>query len=738
MPERLILQVAIASPLRQLFDYLPPADGAAQPAPGMRVRVPFGRRDAIGLVAAVKTVDDPEQCAGLKRAEALLDTAPVLAPELLQLVSWAADYYQHSLGEALSQALPVLLRKGRPAAAMQKGWRLTTQGLGLPEGALGRSPKQAAALAALQQRSMITAEELPSLGLKTEHLRALAGKALVEVCAVDFAAVPPSRSAPVTTPSAQTSTGRPQLNADQQHAIDAVAANFGNFRCHLLEGVTGSGKTEVYLHLIEQTIAAGQQALVLVPEIGLTPQTLARFRERVAGPIALMHSGLNEGERLQAWREARSGHATLIVGTRSAIFSPAPRLGLIIIDEEHDPSYKQQDGFRYHARDVAIKRAASAGVPVLLGSATPSLESLRNALESRYRHLPLTERAGGARLPTLQLKDIRHAVMRDGLGPDALAAIGATLATGRQVLVFLNRRGFAPTLLCHDCGWIAECRHCDARLTVHAAQRRLRCHHCDWQQPLPVRCGGCHGSALEFRGPGTERLERALHDHFPAAPVVRIDRDTTSRKDSLQTMLDQVGSGRPCVLVGTQMLAKGHHFPDVTLVVMVDIDGGLFSADFRGPERIGQIVTQVAGRAGRGAQAGHVLIQTHYPDHPLLTGLVREGYHRYARALLDERRLLELPPYSHVALVRADGRDLEEAERMLSELKPSGTGVFALGPLPAPMSRRAGLFRAQLLLRAGERGPLHAALKRVVAAITSHPLARRIRCSIDVDPVDMS
>lgn len=727
-----ILRVAVPSPLRQLFDYLPPASLPAPLAPGQRLEVPFGKRRVIGLLVELTehSEHDPAQ---LRAATALLDDTPALPPHLLDLLRWASDYYHHPLGECWQQALPVLLRKGEDTAATARAWQLTTAGLALPESALKRAPQQQQIFAQLLQHAPLADAQLAALGLKREALRALVAKGLAEVIEIAATSVP-------ATPTA--SAAGPTPNAEQQAAIDQVAGAFGRFRCHLLDGVTGSGKTEVYLRLIEAVLARGEQVLVLVPEIGLTPQTLARFAQRLPTPIAVLHSGLTDHERLAAWRRARSGEAGVILGTRSAVWTDCPRLGLIVVDEEHDASYKQQDGFRYHARDVAIKRAADAGVPILLGSATPSLESLHNARSGRYQHLHLTGRAGDAKAPRIDLLDIRHQPMQEGLAPATLQALTDTLKAGNQALVFLNRRGFAPTLLCHDCGWIANCKHCDARLTVHAQERRLRCHHCGFARTMPHRCDDCHGNQLEFRGPGTERLELALAQQFTSVPVIRIDRDTTARKHALRDKLADVHSGAPCILVGTQMLAKGHHFPDVTLVVLVDIDGGLMSADFRGAEKLGQLLTQVAGRAGRADKPGRVLIQTHYPDHPLLASLLRAGYGEFAEELLAERLARGLPPFASLALVRADARALDEAEQLLRDLRAAlhhiGGGIECLGPLPAPMSRRAGMFRAQLLLRAPQRAPLHRALFQLAAAAEKHALTRRVRWSIDVDAIDMS
>jgi primosomal protein N' (replication factor Y) (superfamily II helicase) len=730
-----ILRIAVPSPLRQLFDYMPPAESA--PAlierlrPGLRVRVPFGRRELIGVLLEILP-DTDIAAAQLKAALEVLDDEPVLPAELLKLLMWSADYYHHALGECLSQALPADLRKGEPLLANEQRWRLTVAGKGLPEGALPRARQQSQALAVLLHEGSLAAADLPRFEIKREHLRALQEKGLVErfvATALDQPAALKNEVEAALQPS-----------GEQAEAIRGVAAGLGAFGVFLLDGVTGSGKTEVYLQLLTEVIARGEQALVLIPEIGLSPQTCARFERRLAAPVAVLHSGLNDSERLAAWRRARSGQAGVVLGTRSAVFTGFRKLGLIIVDEEHDSSYKQQDGFRYSARDVAIKRAADSGIPIVLGSATPSLESLHNALSGRYRHLRLTERAGAAALPSIEIVDIRHAPMRDGLAPTVLSNIEATLSRGEQALVFLNRRGFAPTLLCHDCGWIAQCARCDARLTVHLGERRLICHHCTYLESLPGRCPQCKSSQLESRGPGTERLEQALTALFPQFPVIRVDRDTTQRKHAMRDKVAEIRQGQPSILVGTQMLAKGHHFPDVTLVVMVDLDGGLFSADLRGPERMGQVLTQVAGRAGRAQKSGRVLLQTHYPQHPLIEGLVRDDYQAFATRLLAERQLTGAPPFAYFALVRADAKTLHDAETLLGDLRSAleSEATTCYGPLPAPMARRAGLFRAQLLLSAPQRAPLHRALDRLVRCAEQHPVGRRVKWSIDVDPVDFA
>jgi primosomal protein N' (replication factor Y) len=523
--------------------------------------------------------------------------------------------------------------------------------------------------------------------------------------------------------------------------VDTVSAGLGTFRSFLLEGVTGSGKTEVYLHLIERVLAQGGQVLVLVPEIGLTPQLVARFRARFDVPLALLHSGLTDRERLAAWLAARSGSAPIVLGTRSAIFTPLARPGLLIVDEEHDASLKQQDGFRYSARDLAVWRAHQLAVPVLLGSATPSLESLYNVEQRRYQPLLLPERTGHAELPEYRLIDVRHLSLEDGLSQPLLTRIGQHLAAAGQVLLFLNRRGFAPTLMCYECDWVAECPRCDARLTWHQSDGRLHCHHCGNQRPVDLRCPQCGSPELHPQGQGTERVEQALAAHFPAAERLRIDRDTTRRKGALDRLLEQARTGQRQILLGTQMLAKGHHFPNVTLVGILDADHGLFSTDFRASERMAQLIVQVAGRAGRQDRPGEVLIQTAHPDHPLLATLVTQGYPAFAAAALAERKAACLPPVTSLALLRAESTTasapidfLAAVAQQIRETRPAGVEVW--GPVPAGMERRAGRWRAQLLLQSAQRGDLQPLLAGLVRALEQRPAARRVRWSVDVDPAD--
>ncbi len=738
MPDA-ILRLALPSPLRRLFDYLAPA-GVARSAlqPGMRLRVPFGRREMIGVL--VEVVDHSDVPANkLKPAIAVLDAEPPLPPALFKLCLWTAQYYQHSLGDTLSWALPVLLRQGEPAEARQERFWHAAPDASVDDPRIARAPKQKEALRTLAQHPHGVAHQLLSkLMLNRDSLNLLLAKGLVTVEVRGHG--------PVERHEHWLAQPELPLNTEQRAAYEAIRSGFGSFHASLLAGVTGSGKTEVYLQLIRETLEAGKQALVLIPEINLGPQTLARFEQRFNARIALLHSAVNDRDRLDAWLAARDGEADIIIGTRSALFTPMKNPGLIIIDEEHDGSYKQQEGLRYHARDLALVRAHQEDIPIVLGSATPSLESLHNAHTGRYALLRLNQRAGGAQQPRFLRLDVKSRPLDSGISGPMQQAIGQTLAAGQQVLVFLNRRGFAPTLLCHDCGWLSECPRCDARMTVHQRSGELRCHHCGHVERVPRNCPACGKVDLRPVGAGTERAEERLAILFPDYPVLRVDRDSTSRKDAMNQLFATIQKGQPCILVGTQMLAKGHHFPRVTLVSILDADGGLFSGDFRASERMAQLIVQVAGRAGRAEEPGRVIIQTHLADHPLLIQLTEQGYFAFAEQALSERRAAGLPPFSHLALLRAEAHKpgqaegfldeaCAEAERLLKDMALGG--IELLGPVPAPMERRAGRYRAQLLVQANARAPLHKLLATWLLTLENMPSGRQVRWSLDVDPVDL-
>ncbi|MEH6616475.1 MAG: primosomal protein N' [Porticoccus sp.] len=732
-----IYRVAVPSPLRRLFDYLPPKDTADDALlPGVRVLIPFGRRNVVGIIVSTAQKSSVS-LSRLKPIDSVLDVEPLVPQQLFELYRWAASYYQHPIGDALSSALPALLRKGGPIPESdEKHWQLTEHGKGLPETALSRAPKQQQALNLLQQRGTASRDDFKQLDTSIAVLRQLEQKGLIET--VDI-----KKNAPAFDVNNLLSEQPLTLYPEQQQALDSLELH--GFHPYLLHGETGSGKTEVYLQAIEKILRYGRQALVLIPEISLTPQTLRRFQTRFNCPIAVLHSGLTDRERAIAWNAARTGQAPIVLGTRSAIFTPLKSPGLLIVDEEHDSSFKQQEGFRYSARDLAVIRAHRESIPLILGSATPSLESLYNCQQDRYTKLILSCRPGNAVQPRWQPVDIRKANLSSGYSRELIAAITETLAAGNQVLVFLNRRGFSPTLSCHECGWISNCHRCEARLTVHRSPNRLLCHHCEHMEPIPTSCPFCHSAKLQCIGQGTERSEEILEAMFPDTPIIRVDRDTTRRKQAMQAVVDRVNTGEPCILIGTQLLAKGHHFPNVTLVAILDADGGLFSPDFRAPEKMGQLITQVAGRAGRGDQPGTVLLQSHHCDHPLIATLTQQGYSAFSEELIRERQLSQLPPYRHMALVRAEAVNGEAAVQFLhfvrqcaERLLPATDQTGYLGPLPAPMEKRSGRFRHQLSIICSERPTLQRMMSTLCQELEQSQLAKRVRWSVDIDPQDMT
>jgi primosomal protein N' (replication factor Y) len=663
----------------------------------------------------------------LKPAIEILDTDPVFDPVTFGLLCWAADYYHHPIGEVFAAALPVGLREGQAAAAPTERFALTAAGRAhlAIAGAARRAPRQSALLRALESGSDTRDALRPHAD--AARLRAAVARGFIQT----------SHEPPAPLPL-QCLPSEVELTRAQSEVIGEIRGSLQRFAVHLLDGVTGSGKTEVYLRAVAAAISCGGQALVLVPEIALTPQLVERFRRRFAGAIAVIHSGLTGTERCNAWRSAHGGQARIVIGTRSAVFVSLPRLALIVVDEEHDASYKQHEGFRYSARDLAVLRAQRARVPVVLGSATPSLETLENAIAGRYTRLLLPQRPGAAQPPRLELVDLTRHASDQGLSQPALQAIERHLGGGGQVIVFLNRRGFAPTLFCSTCGWVAPCAHCDARMTLHRRAQRLRCHHCGAQAPVPSACGRC-GHSVGPVGQGTERVEDRLARLFPDHELARLDRDTATGSKDMQAVLERVHSGAARILIGTQMLTKGHHFPDVSLVVILDADQGLFATDYRATERLAQTIVQVAGRAGRANRAGEVLIQTAFPAHPLLKRLIDQGYEGFAAAALAERRAAKWPPFSRLALLRAEARDEADLETFLraAYARASAQGVTVQGPAPALMARRADHFRAHLLVEAAARPALQRFLQGWLPQVDRLPAPRGLRWSIDVDPLEM-
>ncbi|MBB1388618.1 primosomal protein N' [Shewanella sp. SG44-6] len=726
------VEVALPVPLRRNFSYRVKDQQQAGLQIGLRVKVPFGSQQLIGLITAITDSCDlaPHQ---IKSVTAVLDDAPLLPDSLYKLTLWAARYYFTTQGQMLSQALPVALRKGleaTPQAVVE--YHLSPQGRNADPSVLTRAPAQKK-LHELLLTNPISHDEFITQQLSKAALKALEQKHWIErqekVLCHDLS----WRQQLIMNESPH------KLNKQQAVAVSVLTQQQG-FHCTLLEGITGSGKTEVYLALLETILQQGKQALILVPEIGLTPQTINRFKRRFEVNVAVIHSGLTDNQRLEAWRQARVGEAAIIIGTRSALFTPMAFPGLIILDEEHDSSFKQQEGVRYHARDLAVMRGHLEDIQVVLGSATPSLETLQNALSGRYHHLELSERAGAAQKVKQGIIDITSQPLKAGMSASLINEMRMHLDAGNQVLLFLNRRGFAPALLCHECGHLHECDRCDAFFTVHQGLNEICCHHCGNQYAIPRQCHQCGSTMLMGHGLGTEQLEQEIVKLFPKYPVVRIDRDTTRRKGSLEQQLQGIHMGKYKILVGTQMLAKGHHFPDVTLVGLLDVDGALFSADFRAPERFGQLYTQVSGRAGRADKPGKVLLQTHQSDNPILRDLLKRGYGEFARSQLKERQQALLPPAWHMVLIRAEAHLAEDADAFLtrtSELLPQDKDFEIIGPIPAPLDRKAGKYRRQLILQAKSRQRLQTEFERVLALIEQISESKRCRWSIDRDPQDL-
>lgn len=733
MSEEPILQVAINAPLSRPFDYLPPSAGGA-PAPGCRVLVPFGRQRQIGVVIAHARQSELP-ASRLRRVMATIDNEAVLSEPDLWLIRFTSDYYHHPIGEVVAAALPALLRQGQPLNPFVRRLAITDEGAAQSLSAVAkRAPRQAELLDLLSGHADdgMQFSELDDAMPGWRRLRnTLLDKSWIRAFESPAEADFEAQAGPMTT--------GPTLNADQKAVLEAIRRRSG-FHVSLLDGVTGSGKTEVYLHLIKDVFAAGRQVLALVPEIGLTPQFVWRLKERLGIEPVVLHSSLPDGIRLSGWRRASNGTAPLVLGTRSAVFTPLKNPGLIVVDEEHDTSFKQQEGLRYSARDLAVAKAKHLGVPIVLGSATPSIESLQRCNEGLYQHLCMPTRAGKAAPPLMRLVDLNQHPAYDGLSQPLLAAIEKNVGDGGQVLLFLNRRGFAPTLICSNCGHIAECRRCDARMTVHAGDAKLLCHHCGASRQIETQCPDC-GGQFHPLGQGTERLEESLVRHFPNRIITRIDSDSTRIKDAMNKALTLAHQGDAQILVGTQMLSKGHHFPNLTLVGVVNADQGLFGTDFRSSERLSQGLIQVAGRSGREQRQGEVIIQTAFPKHPFWNELFA-GYDQVARSILLERQQAAWPPFSRIALLRASAHKQSDAQRFLQTASDKAqaiepAAVRILGPVSAPMERRAGRFHAQLLLQSKDRRPLHRLLKRLRPQLEADTSARRVRWSMDVDPIEL-
>jgi primosomal protein N' (replication factor Y) len=723
-----IVRVALDVPLSTLFDYLVEADARVEI--GQRVLVPFGRKQLIGIV--MELVESSALASErIKPVSQVLEDVPPLPAELLTLLRFSSDYYQHPLGMTVMAALPVRLRAPDGMAIIsESGYALTEQGRALD---LEQFPKrrivQLRILQALQSGTLSASQMRTLSPSVTANLKALQDAGWVESCAM-----------PVAAPAAHAFEAAHTLTAAQQQAVDAVMQTSG-YACFLLHGITGSGKTEVYVHLMHQVLQRGAQVLLLVPEINLTPQLENYFRSRFPDTeLASLHSGLNDSERTRKWLRAQSGAAGIVLGTRLSVFTPLPKLGLILVDEEHDASFKQQDGLRYSARDVAIFRANQRGVPIVLGSATPSLESYYNAQNGRYRLLKLNQRATEqAQLPLVRCINTANIPLQEGISPAMLTALEARLQRREQSLVFINRRGYAPVLMCTACGWLSACSHCAGKLVLHLKDRRLRCHHCGHQERVPHACPGCGNTDLQPVGIGTQRVEEALQAHFPEARILRVDRDSTRNKGSWQAMRQQIHDDAVDILVGTQILAKGHDFPNLTLVGVLNPDGALYSADFRASEKLFAQLAQVAGRAGRADKPGEVLVQTAFPDHPLFRALREHDYDAWARTLLAEREQAGFPPFVFQVLLRAEGKHETAVYVFLRQARQAAVGlgldVEIYGVVAAAMAKRADHSRAQLLVQGATRKALQQFLRAWRPLLDELP-AQKLRWSLDVDPLE--
>lgn len=734
-----IISVAVPVPLRQCFDFLVPigeSDQDIKPCVGARVKVPFGPRKLIGIIQAVKSDSDfPEN--KLKPAIEILDNSSLFDAPLWATLLWLSRYYLAPIGEVMDAALPVALRQaGVLMPGSRKTWALTDQGRSRPVDELNRAPLQLAIIKRFMKKSLLNADDFKDTASSwRQAISALVEKGWVE--------------------ETETEPRLAEREIDDQHsvilteqqlvAVDAINASIEqqNFSATLLHGITGSGKTEVYFSAMETVLAKGQQILLMVPEIGLTPQLITRVEQRFSDALVVMHSGLNDTQRHHAWWHAKQGNAKIVIGTRSSVFSSFANLGLIIIDEEHDGSFKQQDGVRYQARDVAIYRAKQQNVPILLGSATPSLETFVNAESGRYSLLRLSERATKVKLPKIELIDLNMQPTNDGLSPGMLEAIKATLAKNKQVMLFLNRRGYAPVLYCKDCKQTAKCHRCDSHLTLHRRVNRMRCHHCGYESQLQTQCGACQSTEMVDVGEGTQRVEDAIALRFPDASLLRIDRDSTSRKGELAQVLEQARSGEADILVGTQLITKGHDFPNVGMVGILEADQGLYSTDFRASEALFQQILQVSGRAGRRDDVGRVFIQTSFPDNPFFAKVINHDFVGFSQSLIEERKAAQFPPFGFFALLRAESPHQAQALQFLRKARHDMApleGVRLMDAVPAPMERRAGKFRAQLLVCSNQRSSLHNTLANWLHLIASNKelkkLANSVRWSLDIDPLD--
>ncbi len=729
-----LVEVLIPIPLMEKFSYFPPKNRSNQLKKGSRVLVPFGNRIMVGVVWGFNKKSNSDK-RKYKYIREVLDKTPLLNATSMSLAEWASRYYHYPLGEIISYFYPPSLRKGKEAKFKESKYiELTNKGSLLREEDLSRAPAQLKLISLLKEKKELTLKSAQAFGISSAVVKGLIDKEYV----VSFS----RELSPYKKHENKDLKPSKKLNLEQKKAVDAINKDQDKNVTFLLDGITGSGKTEVYLQAIQEQISNGKQALILIPEIGLAPQAEERFKDYFGDRVMSFHSAKNDREKVDAWLGASRGLVDIIIGTRSSVFLPMKNLGIIVIDEEHDLSFKQTDKFRYSARDMALYRAKLEKVPVVLASATPSLETLKNTEEGKYQLLKLNKRATGASLPTFHAVDLRGKELNEGLSNELLEATKSELSNGNQVLIFLNRRGYAPSLICKVCGWVSNCDRCDALMTVHKSPSKLQCHHCEAHKNYPIKCPSCGENEFLTYGFGTERLEEFMKSNFPDVPTMRIDSDSTRKRESLSDYLDEIKKGKPMILLGTQLLAKGHHFPNVTLVGIVDADSGLFSADFRGSERVAQMMTQVSGRAGREKKPGRVILQSYCTDHPQIEEIISGSYEKFAKKLLEERKSAKIPPYSFQAKIFAESpKGLVSRDFILSLLNGQNIDrelrddLRLVGPLPSIMEKKSGVYRWELSVFSKNRFSLHKFLDVMQSKLYDVKTSKKVRWAIDVDPL---
>ena len=736
----LIMRVAVPVPIYRLFDYK--TDQSMKL--GARVLIPFGRRQLVGIVVdQVESNDSSFELDKLKPITQVLD-ATFLSGKLIELANWIASYYLVPIGMVFELILPVQLRKNESSDPQgDPSWQVSEDARKFTTDKItetfGRAFAQRALFEYLQKKSPVNSTQLNNEFKQWRPaMKGLLDKTYVQKSKqINFSEYQP-----------QLNDQKLSLTDDQKLVVNSIDKGFSSL---LIHGITGSGKTEVYLSIVEKLLLEQhQQALLLVPEISLTPQLVDRVRQRLNKSVAVIHSGLNDKQRHKAWWSAKTGNVDIVLGTRASVFTAFKNLSVIIVDEEHDASFKQQDGVRYHARDVAIMRAKQYDIPIVLGSATPSLEAMHNASNNKFKLATLKQRATGESLPDMHLintSDPEQALV-DGLSPKLLKQIEMRLQAKQQSILFINRRGFSPTLFCTECAWVAQCPRCDARVTAHinphtALIQTVRCHHCGYQsgnqQSQFNQCGVCQQPTVMPLGAGTQRTEEALKQHFPEAIVARIDRDAITTKTALENELDRIKNNEVDIIIGTQMLTKGHDFPNVTLVGVLDADQGLFAVDFRGTEKLYQQLLQISGRAGR-HQRGEVYIQTQFPEHPFFKQLLAQDYAAFAEHEIQNRRLLNYPPIGYLSLLRAESTFAKQGLDFLHWCRQNVSlpnDVFVSDAVPAPMEKRAGRYRAQLMMQSRSRAALHQFQHQLISLIINNKQQKNIRWSLDVDPIDL-